>query len=321
MEDSLSKFREQFEWFPIVDNATKLGSHHNFIVAGLGGSHLAADLIKKFAGDREIIVHQDYGLPWISEARLRNTLFIASSHSGNTEETLDAAKAAFEKGMHVAAISTGGALLEFAREHELPFVTIPDTGLEPRMAIGYSLLGIAKLMGDPAVESAVREGGKRADYRRQQMQGVALAEKLRDKIPMVWASNANSALAFIWKIKFNETAKIPAFSNFLPELSHNEFTGFDVVDATRELSSKIHVLMLRDAKDDPRIQKRMQISEEMLHARGIAVDRIELEGQDFEKIFSSTLLSDWVVLGLAQYYGVPILETPLIAEFKKRMAQ
>lgn len=321
MEDSLSRFHEQFEWHPIVDNASRLGTFHSFIVTGMGGSHLAADFIKKYAIDRDIQVHQDYGLPWVSETRLRNTLFIASSYSGSTEETLDAVQMAFAKGMHVACISTGGPLLDFARKNNVPFVTIPDSGLEPRMAIGYSLLGLARLMGDSAIETIVREGGKRADYRAQQIPGQQLAAKLVGKIPVVWSSNANGALAFIWKIKFNETAKIPAFRNVFPELNHNEFTGLDVVDSTRELSSMLHIVMLVDPKDHPRVQKRMQIATEMLRARNIAVDHVQLQGEDFEKIFSASLLCDWVVLGLAQQYGVPILETPLIAEFKKRMAK
>jgi glucose/mannose-6-phosphate isomerase len=252
---------------------------------------------------------------------LRTTLLIASSYSGTTEETLDAVKIAFERGMHIAAISTGGALLDFAREHELPFVTIPDTGLEPRMAIGYSMLGLARLMGDSTLEMAIREGGKHSQAGALQSEGTALAQKLIGKTPLIWSSNANLPLAYIWKIKFNETSKIPAFCNSMPELCHNELTGFDVVDSTRDLFSRMHVIMLDDPKDHPRIQKRMHIAHEMLTARNIPIDRVSLKGDGFEKIFNAALLGDWVSLGLARHYGVPNPETPLIAEFKKKMTQ
>jgi glucose/mannose-6-phosphate isomerase len=321
MEETLSRFREQFSWRPEVENALKLGSYHHFIVAGMGGSHLGAWLIKKHNPELDIIIHRNYGLPPIQEGNLRNTLFIASSFSGTTEETLDAAQAAVDRGMHVAAIATGGKLLEFAREKGLPFVTIPDSGLEPRMAIGYAMKGIAKLLGDPNLESAIREGGLSVEPVRGQAQGMAIAEKLIDKIPVIWSSSANAPLGFIWKIKFNETSKIPAFCNVMPELCHNEFTGFDVVDSTRAVSSKLHIIMLEDDKDHPRIQKRMRIAREMLEARGIPVERVTLEGEGFAKVFSAALLGDWVSLGLARHYKVPNPETPLIAEFKKKMAQ
>ena len=321
MEETLKRFREQFEWHPIVENPSKLASYHSFIFAGMGGSHLGAWLIQDFGGYTELRIHRDYGLPLVTEERLRNTLFIASSYSGTTEETLDATHAAFDKGMHIAVVSTGGTLLDFAREHSLPFITIPDTGLEPRMAIGYSTLAIARLMGDDRLEAAIREGGKRANAMSGQAIGAGIAEKLIGKIPLVWSSTANISLAYIWKIKFNETSKIPAFYNAVPELCHNEFTGFDITDSTRSISAPLHVVMLEDPKDHPRIQKRMRIAREMLAERGVAVERVSVVGQGFEKAYSVALLGDWTSLALAQAYGVPDPKTPMVTEFKKRMAQ
>ena len=153
------------------------------------------------------------------------------------------------------------------------------------------------------------------------MVGTALGEKLRGKIPVVWASHENLSLAFIWKIKFNETSKIPAFCNSMPEICHNELTGMDVIDSTRAIVDQVHVIMLEDESDHPRVQKRMQVAREMLGERGIAVERIQLDGIGFEKAFKSALLADWVSLSLADFYGVPNPETPLIAEFKKRITQ
>jgi hypothetical protein len=64
----------------------------------------------------------------------------------------------------------------------------------------------------------------------------------------------------------------------------------------------------------------MQITTDMLRTRGVTVDHVALQGEDFEKIFSSALLCDWAAFTLAEKYTVPILETPLIAEFKKKIA-
>jgi len=321
LEETLKRFGEQFNWHPVVENPQNLGSHAGYIVAGMGGSHLGAWLIQKFDPHLDMTIHRDYGLPALTDTQIRNDLFIASSYSGTTEETLDAAQHAFQKGMHMAAISLGGDLLKFAREHEIPFVSIPDTGLEPRMAIGYAMLAIARLMGNEVLENAIREGGKKVSPSEDQIKGMQLSEKLIGKVPLIWASSRNIPLAYIWKVKFNETSKIPAFCNRFPELNHNEFTGFDVADATRSVTGNFHIIMLEDPKDHPRVQRRMALTRQMLEERGIGVDVVQLRGEHFQKLFIAALYGDWVALGLAKYYGVPNPETPLIAEFKKRMAQ
>lgn len=321
LEETLKRFGEQFTWHPVLENAQKLGTHSSFIVAGMGGSHLGAWLIQKFDPRLDLTIHRDYGLPAIPDTKVHNSLFIASSYSGTTEETLDAIKAAHDKGMHIAAVSLGGGILEFAREHQLPFIQIPDMGLEPRMAIGYSMIALAKFMGNGVLEEAIRDGGTRVSPTKDQREGTSLAERLIGKIPLIWSSEKNLPVAYIWKVKFNETAKIPAFCNYFPELNHNEFTGFDVVDTTRSIIDNFHIIMLQDPKDHPRVQRRMALTKDMLLERKIPVDLITMHGEHFEKIFSTALMGDWVALGLAKHYGVPNPETPLIAEFKKRIAQ
>jgi glucose-6-phosphate isomerase len=117
LDETLQRFGEQFAWHPVIENPEHLGAHGSYVLAGMGGSHLGAWLIQKFDQHLDLTIHRDYGLPALTDNKLRNGLFIASSYSGTTEETLDAAKAAFDKKMHMAAISLGGDLLNFAREH------------------------------------------------------------------------------------------------------------------------------------------------------------------------------------------------------------
>lgn len=321
LEETLKRFGEQFAWHPVLENAHNLGQHASFIVAGMGGSHLGAWIIQRFDPHLDLMIHRDYGLPALSDTKIRNSLFIASSFSGTTEETIDAAKTALEKSMHVAVVSMGGKLIDFAREHELPYIVIPDAGLEARMAIGYAMIGIARLMGNGTLENAIREGGSKVNPSEGQVAGITMAERMVGKVPLIWSSARNLPLAYIWKVKFNETSKIPAFCNSFPELNHNEFTGFDVVDSTRPVIGNFHVIMLEDAKDHPRVQTRMALTRQMLLERHIPVEGIKMHGEHFEKIFSTALMGDWVALGLARNYDVPNPETPLITEFKKRMAE
>ena len=319
-EQTISKFTQQFAWEPTVVNGDALGAYRHFIVCGVGGSQLGAMLIKNYGPEPKILLHRDYGLPKLTPEMERDSLIVLSSYSGTTEETLDSAKEALARGLHIAALSTGGELIAFAREHKLPHIVIPDTGLQPRLATGYSMLAMARIFGDSSLLSRIREAGKGIDVGASQGEGARLAEALRGKVPLIYISRANAPLGYVWKIKINETSKIPAFANVIPEMCHNEINGLDPVDSTRPLVANMHVVMMEDASDEPRNQKRMRVASDIFKERGIPVSHVALTGSDFAKVFNSYVMSDWVSYALAAHYGVPDEATPLITEFKKRIA-
>src|SRR3989344_5233103 len=263
MGEQILNFVEQFAWKPKLLRGERLPKNPtHIIVCGMGGSHLGARLLLRHDPTLPIFVHSDYGLPRESAERLRGALVVASSYSGETEETLDAALNAVEAGLSVAVITTGGALATFAEEHSLPLILVPKKGIEPRMAVGAFMLALARLMRDIELENNIREVGMNIDVRKGQTDGEALAKRLNGKIPLVYASALNAPLAYFWKIALNETAKVPAFYNLFPELCHNELSGFDIHEHTRALSSHMSVIFLRDTDDLPRINKRMKIMRE-----------------------------------------------------------
>src|SRR3989344_4090611 len=136
MEDTIKRFPEQFGWEPVVEHSDLLRAHKQYVICGMGGSQLGAMLIEAYGPAHNLILHKDYGLPPMSQEDAEQSLFILSSYSGTTEETLDAGREAFARGYATAALSTGGKLIEFAKKHSLPHIVIPDTGLQPRLATG-----------------------------------------------------------------------------------------------------------------------------------------------------------------------------------------
>jgi len=268
------------------------------------------------------VVQSDYGFPADMKPEwLAYILFIASSYSGNTEETIDAYNEAGRKGVARAVIAVGGALLAAAKKDGVPYVQLPDTGIQPRSALGFSFKALLKIIGE---HDALRQVSGLAQTLRPseyEAQGRELAQKLKGCVPVIYSSARNGSIAQNWKIKFNETGKIPAFYNVFPELNHNEMTGFDVVDATRNLSDTFFFIFLRDPADDPRILKRMEITERLYRDRGLNVSVVEMRGVDFfEKIFSSLLVADWAAYYTAEAYGVESEQVPMVEEFKKRIA-
>lgn len=322
MEEAIKKFPQQFEFEPEIVNLIKLKKHDKFIVCGMGGSSLGAWLLKRDNPNLDLLIHRDYGLPRVPEYFLKNSLIILSSYSGNTEEVIDTAHLAKEKGLSLAVIAQSGELLQFAKDNEISYISLPNTEVEPRMAIGFTLVALARLIGNERLEEQIKFSGSRLDPNEGRAVGEDLARVLINKIPIVYSSTLNISLAYNWKIKFNETAKIPAFYNVFPELNHNELSGFDINDNDSGLSEKFNPIFLTDQDDNERIKKRMDVMEQLFLDRKINVTRIPIDGNDpFSKIFRSILLGEWTALNLAKHYGSQDAKTPLIAEFKKKMKE
>lgn len=322
MEETIRNFPRQFAWEPEIQNKEQWKRFEGFILAGMGGSHLVGDIFQAVVPGFNLSVHQGYGLPPWPLVVLKDTLVIASSYSGNTEETISIFEEAISKKVPVAAISTGGKLLDLAKQSHIPYIQIPDIGIQPRMATGFMFKALAKMTGRDDLLQQAAELASVLHPEEFWERGRELSQKLANKIPVVYASNRNYCVAYIWKIKFNESSKIPAFYNVLPELNHNEMTGFDVQPTTKTLSEKFHFVFLRDSEDRERIQKRMDVLGSVYQKRGLSVEIVELQGSSrMERIFSSLLFADWVALYLAKQYGTDPEQVPMVEEFKKRIVQ
>lgn len=321
MYDAIKNLNKQFEFEPKIENQDRWRKFEKFVVAGMGGSHLAADLIGAVEPLIDVMVHHDYGLPPAMSDGQSERLVILSSYSGNTEEILDAYDKAKERGLPIAAVSIGGKLLEAAKVDGAPFVQIPDTGIQPRSAVGYMFRAFLKIMGQ---EDMLHESGKLAgEFKPTDLEnnGIELAEKINGRVPVIYTSVRNEALAKNWRVRFHETAKIPAYYNVFPELNHNEMNGFDVVNSSRPLSDKFHFIVLRDVNDNPRILKRMEITAKLYRDRGLPVEIIDIVGKSrLHKIFSVVSLADWTAFYTAKHYGTDPEEVPMVEEMKKLIA-
>ncbi|HEX4103867.1 MAG TPA: SIS domain-containing protein [Candidatus Paceibacterota bacterium] len=320
--DDIKNYPKQFAYEPKVENEAKLKKAKKFIVAGMGGSHLAADIIKTWHPELDLITWSNYGLPALKEADLKERLIILSSYSGTTEETIDAFNAARAKHLAVAVIASRGKLVNLADKFKIPYVQMPDFHLQPRMALGLSLKSMLALMGEKTWLAEATELATLLHPGREEHRSRDLAKRLHGSVPVIYASARNTAIAQNWKIKFNETGKIPAFWNVVPELNHNEMTGFDSKGRTPPLSRHFHFVFLKDGGDDRRIIKRMSVLEKLLKDRGFKIEVILLQGKnELHKIFNALSLADWTAYFTAGLYAVEPEQVPMVEEFKGLIAR
>ncbi|MDP3901909.1 MAG: bifunctional phosphoglucose/phosphomannose isomerase [bacterium] len=318
LRDVINNFNKQFAYKPELKNGSKLKKFERFIVVGMGGSNLVADLLKIWKPDINIIIHRNYGLPQLKRG---GRLVILSSYSGNTEEVISSFQVARKEKLPMAVITSGGRLLSLAKKHSVPYVAMSETGIQPRSAVGYSLLALLKIMKE---EKAIKETARLAKTLRPEVyerEGKDLAGKLKNRVPVVYASDKNRALALNWKVRFNETSKAPAFYNVWPELNHNEMTGFDARGVTKNLAKQFAFIFLKDNTDSADIKKRQHITQKLYQDRGLSVTSVDVRGVNiWQKIFSSLSLADWTSYYLAENYHVEPEAVPMVEEFKKRMA-
>jgi glucose/mannose-6-phosphate isomerase len=318
MYEAIKNFNKQFLFEPEIKNQGALIKKSSFAVVGMGGSALAAKLLKTWKIELDIAIRCDYGLPELPMEELKNKLIILSSYSGQTEEVIDAFKEGKNKNLNMAVIATGGKLLSLAVENNVPYIKLPATGIQPRSALGFSLKAFLKLIGEEEELKKVSVLATTLNPAIFEKDGKMLAEKMKNQVPIIYASTRNSSLAYNWKIKLNETGKIPAFYNVFPELNHNEMNNFDVKDSTRELCDKFHFIFLKDIEDNPKILKRMEVLEKLYRDCNLPVEILELQEKDFwRKIFSSSILADWVAYYTALQYGLESEQVPAAEEFKK----
>jgi glucose/mannose-6-phosphate isomerase len=299
-------------------------------VLGMGGSAIGGDLVRGIWSDRLAVpleVVRGYELPaWVG----RDTLVVASSYSGATEETVSAFGAALERRCPVAVITTGGPLGDVAARAGLPLVTCPGGG-SPRSSVGYSLAVLAGLLeraGVLAVEEAEIQAG--AEAARSMAARCAptvptaenpakqLAWSALDRLVVVAASGALAPVARRWKAQINENSKATAVFEELPEASHNTVVGYEQPESLRD---HIFVVILSATSEHPRNALRARLLAELLATARIGHQLVGVEGEGrLSQALSAVILGDYASVYLAFTYGIDPTPVAVIDHIKERLS-
>lgn len=302
----------------------------NVVITGLGGSAIGGDLIRMITQERSaipIMVNRDYTLPAFVDEK---TLVIASSYSGNTEETLAAYQEALKRKAKILAITTGGELKNKALADEVPVITIP-AGMPPRAALGYSFFPILVALEEQGIiprrhfkiEESIKllkDARNQFHYDTPESENPAklLARKLHGKLPVIYGvAGVTEVIAVRWKGQFNENSKHPAFFNVFPELNHNEIMGYE---GDKDLLSRMEIVILRSPDEIDRIKKRIEITKGLIENTVSGVTEIWPKGETpLERMLYLILFGDYVSAYLAILNQKDPTEIDFINSLKDRM--
>lgn len=301
----------------------------NILVLGMGASGFVGDVLAA-VGDLflpvPVVVAKGYDAPSFVGS---DTLVVAVSFSGDTEETLQAAEEAQTAGGKMLVVSGGGQLAHLAHEWGASLAPIPVGFPAPRAAVGAMaipvLVALERMGLFPGAQGWIGAAEEQLRRRSDQLasdrsMAVDLARRIGRTLPIVYgAGTTGEAAAARWKTQINENAKTPAFANVLPELCHNEIVGWGQHgDLTRQV---FQMLFLRHEEEHPQQSRRFDALRTLLDEVVGAIHTVEAEGEGvLAQLLDLVLVGDVVSLELAAQEGVDPGPTPALDDLKRTLA-
>ncbi len=313
--------------------ADKLPPHdeiENVVILGMGGSGISGDIVIACAAPYmavPAVVVKSYTLPaFVTE----NTLVIAVSYSGNTEEVIEAAAEAQVAGACVCIVSGHGQLHDLAAEWAAPYVPVLECSPQPRGGIGA--VSVPPLMVLEAVglfpgargwiDAAVEQLKRRRDLLIvDNSPAEQLAKRIGGTMPLFHSSGSlGNAAVTRWKGQVNENAKAPALGGIHPELCHNEVVGWGQHgDITRQL---ITLVQLRHDQEHPQVMRRFDLVTEIMREVVAGVEVVEAEGEgELAQLMDLILFGDFTSLHMAAHAGIDPGPVPILDQLKKDLAE
>lgn len=303
------------------------------IVAGMGGSAIAGNLVSDLAGPSSsmpIRIVRDFRIPGILTGNKPGQLIVVCSFSGETEETLAMFDQARSAGVAMAAITGGGTLARRAAEAGIPMMTVDAPG-EPRSAVGYNLMLLASLLdrigvlsvSDKDVDEAIVSAESMAsqvgiEVPTEDNEAKLLAIDLVGRLVLVYGGGVLSGMALRWKSQINENGKSWAFAELLPELFHNSVESFP---SGPEIRQRTTALLLKPHQTTPELGRRYEVLSETLYSAGIDNGMfIGPPGGPLAQSLSMIVLGDYLSYYLGLLNGINPSETPIIDISKERLS-
>jgi glucose/mannose-6-phosphate isomerase len=292
-------------------------------VTGLGGSGIGGNFVAEFVRDHcpaPYLVGKSYDIPaWVGPG----TLAIASSYSGNTEETLSALERLRHTGATILVVSSGGRLLEEAHSAGWDHIALPGDWSSPRACLGFSLVQqlvvlerfglIPAALLDQVAAAADLLSAEMSDIR---LRAERIAGLLHGKTPVIYSTDRMEAVAVRFRQQLNENAKVLCWHHVLPEMNHNELVGW------RDRRDDLAVLVFRNHDDPARNQLRLELTKEVVsHYTGSYIETYAKGGSLIEQALYHVHLGDWISWYLAGLRGVDAVEVRVIDFLKSELGK
>jgi glucose/mannose-6-phosphate isomerase len=307
---------------------------NKIVINGMGGSNLGARIIESAMSERlkiPLLITPGYEIPKYID---KNTLYIISSYSGNTEEPLSVYKEIKKRGAKIMAISSdeeNNKLREIMIKNKIPgylFKSINNPSDQPRLGVGYTVAGIIMMIAKTeALKISKNEINEIVEYLKindkklnkdnKKNKAKEISLKLLNKIPIIVSSEFLTGNSHILRNQFNECSKLFSAYLSIPELNHYAMEG---LLNPKENKNNLIFLFFESDLFNERNQKRMELSKKVVEKNKIKVISEKLKaktklGQAMELL----QLGSWISYYTSILYEVNPINIPWVDWFKKEL--
>ena len=267
----------------------------HIVVTGMGGSGAIGDMFASILSKSKIHVNivKGYTLPQTVDS---NTLVIAVSVSGNTDETLSVLKSAHLLGCKIIAFSSGGKMKEYCETNNIEYRFVPQYH-SPRASFTSYLYTILKVLHttfeiklDDITESIIEMEKTRVKINSSNLSkenpALQLAERITN-IPVIYYPFGLQSAAIRFKNSLQENTKIHAMVENIVETCHNGIVSW-------EKTSNVQPILIQGVDDFIKTKERWKIMKEYFKNNKINyLETISVTGSILSKIINLIYILDY----------------------------
>ena len=326
MNDYINSFTNQLQEAMSIGAGAQLKKSNktlkNILVCGLGGSGIGGNILNDVVSSSAsipIISTKDYSIPnFVDE----NTLVIASSYSGNTEETIYALEKCMKRKAEVCIITSGGKLKSISEKNNFNHIIVPGEH-PPRAMFGYAFTALFYVLHhysviDNSFVTNFKNAIELLDKEKEDIKRKAkeLAKKMYKQTPVIYVAQGFEGVAVRFRQQINENSKMLCWHHVIPEMNHNELLGW------RTNVDSLAVVYFRNKSDFERNQVRIDINKKVISKFTSNISEVWSKG---DSIIENTLyhvnIGDWVSWYLAEMNNVDAIEIDVINYLKEELAK
>ena len=309
---------------------TKLDEVQNILLCAMGDSASAAELVTAsvFSSLKlPVSIHRGYGLP---ASATEKTLVICISHSGNSEEVLDAFETALKNGCKIFVISTGGELTKRAQEKNIhvwnfTYAGMDTTAIAYPFALTLALFARLGLIPDPSADLAEAVAMMKRSQQHIVPEMIAAknpAKRYAGQLVGRWvtfvATETLAPVARRWKTQINQLAKASANFEIIPEATHN--TLIATLNPNATLNAHTMTLFMRSPGDHPRNKLRSDLMRQAFMLEALNTDVIDARGKSIiAHLWTLIIFGAYMAYYLAMAYGADPSEEDAFVNFKRSL--
>ena len=330
LSDQLSQV---FSEFKKVKIPTDLKSVEKIVHSGMGGSALGADMIQSVYFDelkKPFQIISGYKVPAIVDNK---TLYVLTSYSGSTEESLLTVTAAKKAGAKIFGIAAGADIGRLVKQGELPgyiFDPLANPSNQPRIGVGYTLaaeiallrrLGFIKLTDGQVKKTLnfVKSLNKKFGFENPHAKNQAkqLAEKIKSCSLRIVASEHLAGSAHAFANQANETGKTLSAYHLISEMNHHLLEGLKFPDSNKR---SLFFIFLESKLYHPKNQVRYKITQDVVKKNKVKYASYKTTaGDKLTQALETLVFSSYVTFYLAMLNNIDPSLIPWVDYFKAQL--